>query len=218
MYVKNKIFSLLLISVVIIVVLILVEIGLMICATGSSPNRVYAPFIQHFSLFWVLLKADLWGSIQYYLGKEALLVVEHMDHVKDVQIWGLYFFPLSVIVHVSISVVVGVYLQAASKAQRIYSRYSGMVLIGVLLLILSVSYVQLVSCCTGGSGWVGKMFLLLQVFSPFSSSSWWEYLFFQLENNFMYVQFCIAMMGMIFIMLGFIGIRKRGNSGAATEL
>ncbi|MCP4699980.1 MAG: hypothetical protein GY862_24480 [Gammaproteobacteria bacterium] len=198
-------------SIVIWAVFVLTEIGIMVLAIGTAPNRAYIPVIEYWPYYQSLFQEEPWYAIHHLTLKKALLIIEQKNFKHHIQIWGLYFYPLTVATHILVSLIAGTFLAMARTRKKLLSKYIVFVFIGASLLVFSVSYIRLASCCTGGDGWTAYVWLLSKIYSPFNSSEWYGEIHTLIKDRVIFIQCAIAMIGGIFMFMGIMGANQKGE-------
>jgi hypothetical protein len=176
-------------TLAVLICLIALEAALLAAAVGHGPNAVIAPMAEQFALL-----TTLWGSNPAaalpLIAQQPVFVIAHNDPASSVPIWGLYYFPFTLLVHLAIAPVVALQLRRSSGRRR-----PGLLIAGGVVLVFAVSYTRIASCCTGGPRWALEIWLLALAFDPTRTLIDWSALIVRLEGLFPYIQFAIGMAG-----------------------
>lgn len=176
-------------SLAVFVCLLALEVALLAVVVGRGPNAVTAPLAEQFALL-----ATLWGSNPAaalpLIAQQPVFLIAHNDPASSVPIWGLYYFPVTVLVHLAIAPLAALQLRRATGP-----RHPALLAAGGAALVFAVTYTRLASCCTGGPRWALEIWLLALAFDPTSTLLDWSAMIVRLEGFFPYMQFAIGMTG-----------------------
>lgn len=162
--------------------LLAVEAGLLAAAVGRLPNDVAAPFADQFAMLVTLWRSNPMAALPH-LTQQAVLVIAHREPVTGQQIWGLYYYPLTLIVHLAVAGVAARVLAAPMDRRRLALLASG-----GAALVIGVTYVRLAACCTVAPHWALDIALLARAYDPTSTWLDWQALYARLEPAFPYLQ------------------------------
>jgi len=165
-----------LIAVGIFFATLVVEVLVLATGVGLSPNAYSLPLIEQ----WPLL-GTLWGSnptaALSVTTHQALLLVEHRSTTTGSQVWGIYYFPLTLAIRFLIAWAVTFVVRLPVHARW---QVHAMVL-GAALLALSVAYFRLASCCTVAPRWSLDILLLARALDPTATLFDWQPIYASLE-------------------------------------
>jgi len=146
------------IAIAIILFLILGELLLLFAGTGRVPNTLSLPVYDQ----WPLL-LTLWGSnpaaALSVTAQQAIILIEHRASDVAVQVWGIYYFPITLAAYAVIAWF-GSILYNRTHASSPHK--SAALVCGASLLALSATYIRLASCCTVNPRWSVDLMLLAQ--------------------------------------------------------
>lgn len=162
--------------------LLAVEAGLLAAAVGRLPNDVAAPLADQFAMLVTLWRSNPMAALPH-LTQQAVLVIAHREPVTGQQIWGLYYYPLTLIVHLAVAGVAARMLAAPMDRRRLTLLASG-----GAALVIGVTYVRLAACCTVASRWTLDIALLARAYDPASTGLDWQALYVRLEPALPYLQ------------------------------
>lgn len=157
----------------ILLAVIATETLLLSLSTGHAVNALALPLFDQWSLL-----VTLWGSnpaaALSVTAQQALLIIEHRVTDSGLQIWGAYYFPVTLVVYLVVA-----WIAAGFVTQP--TRYAGWrrwgLASGAVLLALSVTYIRLASCCTVAPRWSMDILLLAQALDPTSTLINWQALY-----------------------------------------
>ncbi|OGI39803.1 MAG: hypothetical protein A2V91_03355 [Candidatus Muproteobacteria bacterium RBG_16_64_10] len=162
--------------------LLAVEAGLLAAAVGRLPNDVAAPLADQFAMLVTLWRSNPMAALPH-LAQQAVIVIAHREPATGQQVWGLYYYPLTLIVHLAVAGVAARMLAAPMGRRRL-----ALLAAGGAALVIGVTYVRLAACCTVTSRWALDIALLAQAYDPTSTWLDWQALYAPLEPAFPYLQ------------------------------
>ena len=174
-------------AVGIFVSLLAIETTLLAVCVGHAPNAISLPLFEQLPLL-----ATLWGSnpaaALSVTAQQAVFVVQHRPTATGLPTWGIYYYPLTLAVHLLIAFMASSYFtRPINRRWQIHAFVYGAALLG-----LSVSYVRLASCCTVGPRWVLDVLLLSQALDPMRAALSWHQLYTHVEPLLPWIQVVMA--------------------------
>ncbi|HCU53884.1 MAG TPA: hypothetical protein DIC36_06260 [Gammaproteobacteria bacterium] len=184
-----------LLAVLVFAGLTAVEVMLLVISTGYLPNAVTAPIVEQFAFLVTLWNSNPSAALPL-IAQQPMLLIAHSASPGGVPIWGIYYFPLSFLVHVALA------LLAAWSWRRGagHRRELGLLVAGGVALAFAVSAIRLSSCCTGGPRWVLEVWLLALAFDPTRTLLDWSAVIVSLEPFFPSMQLAIGLTGIALLM------------------
>lgn len=167
--------------------LVTVEVVLMAAVAGSGPNVVSAPFAEQFSMFRTLWHSNPAAALPLII-QTPVFVIAHQEPADSLLAWGLYFFPLTFLVHLAIAVVVA--LRWRQSTYRLLWLASGSA-----ALAFAVTYTRFATCCTGGPRWALDVGLYALAFDPLQSVLDWSVIYTRMEPFLPYLQLAAGVAG-----------------------
>jgi len=194
-----------LIGLIVLFVLLAAETAITTLLVGSMPTDLFIYPLRHLDFYKILWASSPWETIKLLLIDKAVLVVEHRDATNGIQIWGLYYYALNMLLHCLVGLLAGV--GWALGQFRKTGRPLLLFVAGSFLLIFANSHVYLASCCSAGPGWIVDVWLLSRVYDPFASSYWLE-LYQSVEGLFLITQAILTAIGTVLILSGWVLSRR----------
>jgi len=179
-------------SLAVFVSLGVVEAGVLALLNRGLPNQITTPFVSSLPVFQMLWTQNAWGALQMLAGQEVV-VLRHVHSGSGLEVWGLYFYPLSVAVLATVSGAVGRVLSAGRRDKP----RSGWLLAGAAALALAVTYVRVASCCSGPA-WAVDV-LLRALTAPYPGTALREALDGASQYAFLAVQILLALLGLVML-------------------
>lgn len=184
------------IAAAILVALLAAETAVLATSVRSLPNTISLPLFEQLPLL-----ATLWASnpsaALSVTAQQALFIIEHRPPATGLQVWGLYYFPLTLAGHLLIAWVAATLVTRAAP----HERWQRMALAsGAALLALGVSYVRLASCCTVAPRWSLDILALAQALDPTSAGPDWQGLYAFIEPAFPGLQLAISLSGAMLLL------------------
>ena len=170
--------------------LLVVEATLMAAAVGHGPNAVTFPLVEQFALLTTLWGSNPAAALPLVM-QQPVFVIAHNDPAGSVPTWGLYYFPFTFLVHLTIAVLTAWHWRHPAG----HRRQLGLLVVGGAVLAFAVTYTRLASCCTGGPGWVLEIWLLALAFDPTSTLLDWAAIIPRLRAFYSYLQLAIGLAG-----------------------
>ncbi len=183
------------IAITIILSLILGELLLLFAGTGRVPNTLSLPVYDQ----WPLL-LTLWGSnpaaALSVTAQQAIILIEHRAPDVAVQVWGIYYFPMTLAAYAIIAWFGSIVFDRtlASSPHK-----SAALVSGAALLALSATYIRLASCCTVNPRWSVDLVLLAQALDTTGASLDWQAVYRIIEPLLPSVQATMAIAGAILL-------------------
>jgi len=181
-------------SLVVFVSLGTAETGVLALLNHGLPNQITFPFVSSLPIFQMLWTQNPWGALQMLAGQEVV-VLRYAHPSSGLEVWGLYFYPLSVVVLAAVSGAVGRVLSAGRRGKP--RGGLGWLLAGVAALALAVTYVRVASCCSGPA-WAVDV-LLRALTAPYPGTALREALDGASRNAFLAVQILVALLGLVML-------------------
>ncbi len=177
-------------SLAVFVCLLVLEVALLAVVVGRGPNAVAAPLVEQFALLTTLWDSNPAAALAL-IAQQPVFVIAHNDPAGGVPTWGLYYFPITLLVHLAVTPVAALQLRHSAGRRR----HPGLLVAGGAALVFAVTYMYIASCCTGGPRWALEIWLLALAFDPTSTLLDWSAMIVRLEGFFPYLQFAIGMAG-----------------------
>jgi hypothetical protein len=184
-----------LLAVLVFVGLAAAEVLLLVMATGYLPNAISAPIVEQFAFLTTLWNSNPSAALPL-IAQQPVLLIAHSASPGSVPIWGIYYFPLSFVVHLALAVLVA----WASRRAAGHRRDTSLWVAGGVALVFAVSYIRLSSCCTGGPRWVLEVWLLALAFDPTRTLLDWSAVIVSLERFFPSLQLAFGLAGIALLM------------------
>jgi hypothetical protein len=177
-------------TIVIFICLAAMEVALISVLVGRLPNDLTVPLAEQFNLLATLWNSNPSAALPL-IAQQPVFVVAHSEPVASVQTWGLYYFPLTFLVHLAIALVAALVLRRPPCRQRCWLLLGS----GSALLAFAVTFTRLASCCTGGPRWAFEIWLYALAFNPANTLLDGSALFMRMEPFLPYLQFSTAAAG-----------------------
>jgi hypothetical protein len=81
------------------------EVLLLVIATGYRPNAITAPIVEQFTFLATLWNSNPSAALPL-IAQQPVLLIAQSASAGSVPIWGIYYFPLSFLVHIALAVLV----------------------------------------------------------------------------------------------------------------
>ena len=79
------------------------EVLLLAIATGYLPNAITVPIVEQFTFLATLWNSNPSAALPL-IAQQPVLLIAHSASAGSVPVWGIYYFPLSFLVHVALAV------------------------------------------------------------------------------------------------------------------
>jgi len=90
---------------------------LLAAVAGSAPNQMTAPLAEQFSLLATLWHSNPVAALPL-IAQTPVFVIAHQEPADSLQAWGLYFFPFTFLVHLTIAVVAALLPRRPARVNR----------------------------------------------------------------------------------------------------
>jgi len=174
--------------------LIFGETALLVVLNGGFPTEAESPFLSFLPMFQGLWTQNPGGALQTLVDRE-MLILRHMHPGSGIEVWGLYFYPLTVAVLAAVSGVMGWALGGGwvDKPRGTLTH----LFVGAAALLLAVTYVRVASCCSGPAWAVDVLLRALTASSPGTALR--EVLDGASQAAFLAVQILLAVLGLVML-------------------
>jgi hypothetical protein len=144
-------------------VLVMVVIVLFALLLEGPPNNAQLQAISNLDLYQVLWRDNPWETVKLVLLDEPLLVIEQVQRETGLQVWGMFYFPCTVLAYLLVSDFAashwGDFIRSSAKQRMLFTA-------GVVTVLTGATYLWLAACCTSDPGWVLDTMLLAKVYTP----------------------------------------------------
>ena len=130
---------------------------------GSLPTDIRIPDTLNPGFLQIMWQDNPSAMLKLVLVEKPLLVIEHFDQKSGMQVWGIFYFSITLLVYLLVSAL------TAWQWQRLVSCTMGQRLqfaLGAFAMIIGVTYLRRAACCSGGANWILETGLLAKVSDP----------------------------------------------------
>lgn len=187
--------------------LVVVEVVVLAIVAGSGPNNVSAPLAEQASLLTTLWHSNPAAALPLIV-QTPVFVITHQEPADSIPAWGLYYFPLTFVVHLALAVVAAQLLHVSSGHPRRLLWLTS----GGAALAFAVTYTRFATCCTGGPRWAFDLGLYALAFDPTPSLLDWSAIYMRVETFFPFLQFATGMAGIACIIVAMLKQKTAGLS------
>ena len=177
-------------AIVVFFGLVAAEAVLLAAIAGSAPNQGTAPLAEQGSPPTTLWHSNPAAALPL-IAQTPVFVIAHQEPADSLQAWGLYFFPLTFFVHLTIAVVAALLLRRVSE----YRRRLQWLTAGGAALAFAVTYTRFATCCTGGPRWAPEVGLYALAFDPTRSLLDWSAIYTRIDGFLPSLQFATGLAG-----------------------
>jgi hypothetical protein len=182
-------------ALIVFLCLVAVEAVLLAVFAGSLPNQVTVPLAEQSSLLVTLWHSNPAAALPL-IAQTPVFVIAHQEPAGSLQAWGIYFFPLTFLVHLAIAVVAVLLLRRPLS----HPRHLLWLTSGGAALAFAVTYTRFATCCTGGPRWALDVGLYALAFDPIRSLLDWSAIYSRVEVFLPYLQYAAGLAGIACIM------------------
>lgn len=186
-------------TLLILVLMIFVEIFLVSLFTLSSPNQFVFTAVDNFNFYMSLMSANPTMAIELALISNPIFIVQRLDDLQTSQVWGLYFMPVNVIVLFLLALSLNIF-----KNTKINLSQWLWVLFSSSVVMFSMFYLRLQTCCTSGPTWLLDLWIFSQVSDPLVKTAMWQDIYIKLVGHFTLIQFMISIIGVAILCVVYI--------------
>lgn len=183
---------------IILLCIIATELILMSVALRGAPNNIQFTAADNFSFYLDLFSVNTSAALKLALIDNPVFIIQQLGEVDANEIWGVYFMPLQIVLLFSLSALIIRVINLKLDAYR-----WSLVGIASTLLLTSILYLRVQSCCTATPRWVFDIWLLSQINDPDSDQVYWQNLYTELAEHFVLIQLSIAAIACITLFLIF---------------
>lgn len=178
------------VCVLLFAAMLLGELMLVMLVNTSLPDRISLPVLRFWPMFSNLVQDYPWQSLEM-LADQALMVIRH-DDANGTALWAMYYYPLKLLLYVLLASIIGIVLTRRETGGQ--NLASGRLIAGVSVIMLTVAYMQLASCCSGPT-WVVDLGLrvLADPASPYGG--FWHALYPRQPTAFMVLRIIMVLAG-----------------------
>jgi len=164
-----------------------VEIAALSLVTFSLPNQINFEFLYNLEIYSQLFYSNPASTLNLLLINKPVLIIQKVNDLGDAQLWGIYIMPVTVIAWLAASVFF-VQLKKISPSMNIIGWMVG----ASLMLIISVFYLRIQTCCTESPAWLLDVMILSRVFNPLLNSGFWQDVYISVSPWFKLMQLFFA--------------------------
>jgi len=186
-------------------VLLITVILLFALLLGGLPNDVQLQPTVNLAFLQILWQGNPWETVKLVLVDKPLVMVEHLDHGSGLQLWGMFYYAGTVLVYLLTATFTALHLR---RLRTSTTRQIVLFATGTAAVLISVTYLKLAACCTGGPGWVLDTWLLTYVFTPNTGGMDWMLVYERLQPWLSALQASMLVAGMAILCRWHLGTRK----------
>lgn len=179
-------------SIFILVFILFLEILFVSIYTLSVPNQLVFTALDNFNFYSNLLSVNPAMAIEIAFIGNPVFIVQRLDQLQGNQIWGVYFMPVNILVLFLLSL----YISIVKKVEMTLLQWIW-ILLAASILLFSMFYLRIQTCCTSGPTWLLDIWLFSQVSSPLADTALWQEIYIQLSGHFTLIQWGIAAIAVI---------------------
>jgi len=180
-------FKTLISTLLILIFILFIEVFSISLFTLSMPNQLVITVFDNFSFYMSLFNVNPVMAIEQALIKNPILIVQRLDELQMSQVWGLYFMPINIVTLFLLSL----YLNSVKKMNINPSGWIW-IFIASFILMASMFYLRIQTCCTSDPTWVLDIWLFSQVSSPLVDTALWQKIYIQISDHFTLIQFSLT--------------------------
>ena len=189
-----------LISTLFILVFILsIEVFSISLFTLSMPNQLVFTAYDNFSFYISLFNANPAMAIELSLIKNPIFIVQRLDELQTSQVWGVYIMPINIITLLLLSLYI-----SSIKKMNINPASWIWVFLASFILIVSMFYLRIQTCCTSAPTWVLDIWLFSQVSNPLADTALWQKIYILISDHFTLIQFSLALSSAAILLIIYI--------------
>lgn len=148
---------------------IFLQIVALSLVTWSLPNQISFPFFENAGFYFQLALSNPAAALELVFVQQPMLVVEKMDIASNNQVWGIYTMPITTVT----LLLLAIFTSWMSPFKQLNIN-SALFSSGMILIIISVYYLRVASCCTSSPSWLGEVLLLSMIFNPTVDNAFWQ--------------------------------------------
>jgi len=162
-------------SSVILVLHFVLGICLVMLLNGSAVNHIITPVSQYVGMFGLLWPEQPVNALNF-IATKSLLTMAHTDSRSGLNLWTVEYSTYTVLGYVCLSLLLGwVVTRVHQKAMNVSTGRFTLLLMGVMLSAVSISYMSVIDHCTTAN-WVGFVTLYGLGFNEFQLYPYYQYL------------------------------------------
>lgn len=186
-------------TLLVLIAMICVEVLLVSLFTLSMPSQFVFTALDNFSLYMSLMSANPTMAIELALLSNPIFIVQRLDVLQTSQVWGVYFMPVNIIALFLLALLLNLF-----KKIKINLTQWLWVIFATAVVMFSMFYLRLQTCCTSGPTWLLDLWLFSQVSDPLVDSSMWQDIYINLVGHFTLIQFLISFIGIAILCVVYI--------------
>lgn len=183
-------------TIIAFICIILSELGVMMVVTGETPNQLEFTFIEKLNFFINIVSISPGSAANLILIDTPVVIIQKIAPLTNDQIWGMYLMPISLIIQIILSIFIA-WISCTTSKISIWL-WTG---VGSVLLVFSVLYLKLLSCCTTGPTWCFEIWLFSQVNDPMLNTYFWQGVYMYLSPWFTVIQLTTASIALFILAL-----------------
>ena len=171
--------------------------------TQSIPNQLVFTALDNISFYMNLLSANPAMAIELTLIKNPVFIVQRLDDLQTSQIWGIYFMPVNIITLFFLSL----FISSMTRIKTTIIQWIWLIFASCILMF-SIFYLRIQTCCTTTPTWVVDIWLFSQVSNPLANTALWQEIYIQISNYFTLIQFSLAFSSAAILFAVYISLFK----------
>jgi len=187
-------------TLLVLILMICVEVLSVSLFTLSMPTQLVFTALDNFSLYISLMSANPAMAIELALISNPLFIVQRLDALQTSQVWGVYFMPVNIIALFLLALSLNVFKNIKiNLSQWLWVSFASSV------VMFSMFYLRLQTCCTSGPTWLLDLLLFSLVSDPLVNTSMWQEIYIKLVDYFTLIQISISFIGVAILCAIYIG-------------
>ena len=172
---------------------------------GALPNSVQFEATSNPAFLQILWQDNPWQTLKLVLVDKPLVVVEHLDRGTGLQVWGMFYYAGTVLVYLLVSAFTALnwrgLIHSTAKQRILFAT-------GTAAMLLGVTYLRLVECCSSGHGWVLDTWLLAKAYTPDQGMVDWVLVYQSMQPWLPVLQTGMLVGGVAMLYLWYLSTRK----------
>lgn len=175
---------------------------------GGLPNGAQLQPTSNLAFLQILWAGNPWETVKLVLVEKPLVMIEHLDPETGLQVWGMFYYAGTVLMYLLIAAFTALHL---GRFRNSTTGQYALFIAGTATVLISVTYLRLAACCTGGPGWVVDTWLLTKVVTPNSGVVDWMFIYERVQPSLPILQAVMLTGGMAMLSLWYLATRETAS-------
>jgi len=205
---QNPLLRTILLGGILFPALLMTVAALFALSLGGLPNGAQLQPTSNPAFLQILWQGNPWETVKLVLVEKPLVMIEHLNPETGLQVWGLFYYAGTVLMYLLVAAFTALHL---GRLRNSTARQYVLFIAGTATVLISVTYLRLAACCTGGPGWAIDTWLLTKVVTPNPGVVDWMFIYERVQPSLPILQAVMLAGGMAMLCLWYLDTRETSS-------